>query len=486
MSRRLFLSSLGAAAGGAVGLLLAKRYARSDPAPLPRAPATVRPARTHDLRFRAAERTVRLLGEGGPKAKLWTYTEEPFPVLRIHRGDRLLATLDNALPEHTSIHWHGIRGPNAMDGVQYVTQPPVRPGERFRYDLTPPDTGTFFFHPHCNEAGQVGQGLAGVLLVEGDAQEPFDAEVVLIAKDWRLKPDGTFLPFVTDRGASRAGTFGTVRSVNGQRSVAEAAPAGADVRIRILNLDSTRIMEVGVEGGPAAILAVDGNPIPPLPLDTWRMGPAMRLDIVARTPAEGSALKVIDYFAAEPFMLAELKSAGPARRSGPFAPQPLYASAIPEPDLGAAEQQTYALGAASEALQALIDSFDPADPLSNAALDSLCVGRRTFWAINKQSWPNDSHRKLPPPLARLTAGRSYRFTLQNATPHPHPIHLHGHTFKVLSSSRRNFPPYYADTVLLDAKERVEIAFVAREGSWMFHCHSLEHIETGMMGYFRIA
>jgi FtsP/CotA-like multicopper oxidase with cupredoxin domain len=212
----------------------------------------------------------------------------------------------------------------------------------------------------------------------------------------------------------------------------------------------------------------------------------MRLDLVARTPAAGSALRVLDYFAATPYLLAELKAQGAPRRSTGFAPAPLYASDIPEPALASAERQTYVLGAASEALQAFIDTADPDDPLFDVELDTLCVGRHTFWAINKQSWPNDAHRTLPPPLARLAAGRTYRFAIRNATPHPHPIHLHGHTFKVLSSSRRHFPPYYADTVLLDAKERVEIAFVAREGNWMFHCHILEHLETGMMGYFNVA
>jgi len=444
------------------------------------------PARTHRPRFRAAERPTRLLGEGRPPSALWSYGEEVYPVVRVGRGDRIIARLDNTLPEHTTIHWHGIRLANAMDGVPYVTQPPVEPGASFEYDFTAPDTGTFFFHPHCNEAGQVGHGLAGVLIVEGDEEEPYDGEILLIAKDWRLNPDGTFLPFVTDRGAARGGTFGTVRTVSGLPRVESAVAAGADVRLRILNLDATRIMEVGVEGGPAAIVAVDGNPLPPVPLDTWRLGPAMRLDLVVRTPLAGSTLRVVDYNVAEPFVLAELKASGEPRRRAPFGPRPLIPSDLPEPDLALAERQVYALGAAGSEAQALLGQLDPNDPLSFDLANSLCVGNRTFWAINKKSWPIDGHRVPPDPLAALVSGTSYRFTLQNGTPHPHPIHLHGHTFKVLASSRRSDPPYWADTVLLGAKERIDIAFVAREGDWMFHCHILEHIETGMMGYFRVA
>ncbi|MGE4247719.1 MAG: multicopper oxidase family protein, partial [Parvibaculaceae bacterium] len=304
--------------------------------------------RSRALSLRAAERPARLLGPQGPESRLWSFGDELYPVIRIGRGDRVLATLDNALPEHTTIHWHGIRLANAMDGVPYMTQPPVEPGQRFLYDFTAPDAGTFFFHPHCNESGQVGHGLMGLLIVEGDEPEPRDGEVILAVKDWRLNPDGTFLPFVTEKGAPKAGTFGTVRTVNGMPKATQAVPASADIRIRILNLDATRVLEVGVEGGPAAIVAVDGNAIAPVPLDTWRMGPAMRLDLVARTPKDGAKLKVIDYNVAEPYVVAELEARGADRRSRDFSPPPLVASDIPEPDLVAAEAQSYIFGAAGD------------------------------------------------------------------------------------------------------------------------------------------
>lgn len=437
----------------------------------------------HDVTLEAKARRVKLLGEDGPESMLWTYGDELFPILRVKRGDRLRATLKNRLSEHTSVHWHGVRVPNAMDGVQYVTQKPVEPGESFTYDFTLPDTGTFFFHPHCNEVGQVGHGLVGLLIVEGDESEPFDDEVVIAAKDWRLDQNGSFLAFSTDSGAARAGTFGTLRTVNGTKRFAGKVPAVADVRVRLLNLDATRMMDVGVEGAEALIIAIDGNPVEAMPLDTWRMGAASRLDLVLRTPKAGGKILLRDYFPAEMFTLAELEAEGPDHRRGTFDPAPLYASTVPEADLAGAETQAFVLGAASDAIASFIDTLDPNDPLSKVILDDLCTASRTFWAINKQSWPNDGHRNLPPPLARLKPGKSYRFTLQNATPHPHPIHLHGHTFKVLGSSKRKLPVHHADTVLVLPKERIEIAFVAAPGKWMFHCHILEHLETGMMGYF---
>jgi FtsP/CotA-like multicopper oxidase with cupredoxin domain len=94
---------------------------------------------------------------------------------------------------------------------------------------------------------------------------------------------------------------------------------------------------------------------------------------------------------------------------------------------------------------------------------------------------------VPAPLATLVRGRSYVFELSNGTPHTHPIHLHGHTFLVLESNKRRIDPYFTDTVLLRTKERVKIAFVAdNPGDWMLHCHIIEHQDTGMMGYVRVA
>ncbi|MGE0238888.1 MAG: multicopper oxidase family protein [Parvibaculaceae bacterium] len=480
LTRRAAIAALGTGLAAPALLSLPRR-------PVAKALLAQRPlaatSALHEITLAAKARRHRLLGNDGPQSMLWTYGDELFPVLRLKRGDRLRATLKNSLAEHTSIHWHGVRVPNEMDGVQYVTQKPVEPSDSFVYDFTLPDTGTFFFHPHCNETGQVGHGLVGVLIVEGDESQPFDDEAVIIAKDWRLAEDGSFLPFSTDGGAARAGTFGTVRTVNGTRHFTRKVPAGADVRLRILNLDSTRMMDVGVEGAEARIIAIDGNPVEAMPLDSWRLGAASRLDLVLRTPKAGGKVLLRDYFPAEIFDLAELVAEGSDRRQEPFDPAPLYAPWVPEPDLAAAEAQAYVFGAASEAIASFIDTLDPNDPLAKVILDDLCTASRTFWAINKRSWPNDGHRNLPPPLARLTPGKSYRFMLQNATPHPHPIHLHGHTFKVLGSSKRALPVHYADTVLVLPKERIEIAFVAAPGKWMFHCHILEHLETGMMGYF---
>jgi FtsP/CotA-like multicopper oxidase with cupredoxin domain len=482
LTRRTLLGGIGAA--GLMGLAGRAPGARAATT-LPSAPPVVE-GRTHEIELVAAESDAPFGAVGGTRAPLWLYNGEPFHTIRMRLGDRLRATLHNRLGAHTAVHWHGIRLPNNMDGVQYITQPPVEPGESFVYDFVPPDTGTFFFHSHCDTPRQLGRGLVGLLIVEGDEPQPFHAEHVLALKDWRIGEDGGWLPFYTPEGAGRAGTFGTLRTVNGVEAFAATAPANGDIRLRILNVDPTRMMDVGIEGAEAFVIATDGTPIEPFPLHTWRMGSAMRLDVHVRAPAAGKTFRVLDYFSVEPWPLATFTASASDIAERPVEPRALYASHVPQPDLSDPARIELRFTASSGAPAAITAGLPAGDPLAQALLDSLCTGNRGLWAINKAQWPSGGHRELPPPLFRLEAGRTYVAELTNDTPHPHPIHLHGHVFQVVSASKQDLPKFWGDTVLLQPKERIEIAFVAAAGDWMFHCHILEHQENGMMGWIRIA
>jgi FtsP/CotA-like multicopper oxidase with cupredoxin domain len=478
--------ALGGLAGVTATVLGWRSTRAAAPAPLTRVGAL--PAgRAVPLSLVAAERTVALPAFGGRAMPLMTFFEgDAFPhVVRIRRGDTLVTTLDNRLPawaEEMSVHWHGLRIPNAEDGVPYLTQKPVPPGGTYGYRFVPPDAGTFWFHTHCNTAETLGRGLLGVLIVEGDETVPYDADVLVCLKDWRIGEDGTFLPFLTDEGAARAGSFGTVRSANGENAPHLDLPAGGDCRIRLLNVDPTRIPEIGVEGAEAAIVAIDGVAVPPFPLKSWRLGPAMRLDLVVRAPVAGGEARIVDYHAPQPVTLATLVGAGETRRTAAFDPAPLLVADLAEPDLGNALPLALTFSATATGSSVAEIAGDTEVP----PLGQLCVTDRSFWAINKAPWPDSGHARLPPPLAVLERGRTYRLTLHNVTPHPHPIHIHGHFFRVLSSSRREIVPHWADTVLLTPKERLEVALVAdNPGDWMLHCHIIEHQETGMMGFVRV-
>ena len=431
-----------------------------------------------DIVLTAAERNVAI---GAKPAPLWLYGDEPFPVLRMAKGESLSVTLRNALREHTSIHWHGVRGPNAMDGVPYLTQMPVQPGEQFAYRFTPPDTGTFFFHPHCNTAEQMGRGLLGALIVE-DQTPSSDDDIVLVLKDWRLAEDGQFLPFLTGHGASQAGTFGTLRTVNGLEAPRIKAHARTNIRLRLINADPTRISQIGIDGATAVVVAIDGNPVSPFALDTWRLGPGMRLDLLVDAFA-ADEFHLVDYFAASPVVLVSLEVKGPSGS------KVNNSTSLPGSlNFAGAALRTLELGAGVDA-----NSVPGPQPIvlpdgrTIDLADSLCLASGTFWTLDGKAWPGRDHKSLPSPLFSFRRGEPVLLELVNTTSRAHPIHIHGHTMTVLSASLLARPVHRADTVLVLPNERVRVGFVAdNPGNWMIHCHIIEHQETGMMGWFRVS
>ncbi len=451
-------------------------------------PLKLIPGKTQPLQLTVAERPTALPCFGGHTLPMWSFADGTWPpVIRLRLGERLNVMLENRLPradEYTSIHWHGLRLPNNQDGVPYLVQKPVLPGEKFHYNFMPPDTGTFFFHTHCNTAEQLGRGLQGVVIIDGDITEPYDTDIVLFIRDWQVDlATGQWNPFVTLRGAGRAGTYGPVRSVNGAVNPEFKLPASGDCRLRLINGDPTRVMKISIEDGEAAILAIDGFAVQPLPFSDWSLGPAMRIDLVLRAPETGKIARLIDQSMSGRVELAHFTSIGEPLSTSDFDPAPLHAVRISEPDLDTATHLDFTFERTDEGqiLAALAD-----DGLGGA-LGALCVSSHGFWAINDRRWPDHDHAQLPPPLALLDRGQSYVFTLRNKSPFTHPIHIHGHTFKLISSDKLTRPEHHTDTLLLLPDETAEVAFVAdNPGNWMFHCHIVEHQENGMMGYLRVA
>lgn len=454
----------------------------SLPAPLP-----WENRRTVPIALVAAERPQALPCFGGVALPLWTFMEGAWPpVVRIEIGDTMTARFENRLPmnQGASIHWHGIRVPNRQDGVPHLVQPIVQFGEVFQYEFAPPDTGTFFFHTHCNTAEQLGRGLLGVLIVDGDATRPFDHDMVLVARDWHVdRSEGKFGAFFSLRGAGRAGTYGNVRSINGMENPRFAVRSEGLCRLRLINADPTRIMRISIAGTDAAILALDGVAVPPFQMSTLDLAPAMRADVAIIAPREGKTVELIDLANGERVVLAGFVGTGDSIGKGRFAPEPLRGSRIPEPDLANAIPMTFRFQRTDQGGVVV----EPSSEIDRIIMDSLCLSAKDFWTINGEVWPSKQGSAVPPPMATLQLGRTYRITLINESSFSHPIHVHGHTFTVLRQSRQSLPPHKADTVLLLPNETVEVAFVAdNPGDWMLHCHVIEHQETGMMAYFRVS
>ncbi|WP_373094858.1 multicopper oxidase domain-containing protein, partial [Zhongshania sp.] len=159
-----------------------------------------------------AEPATARLAKGGDSDILGFNGQFPAPVIRAKQGQVLRVKFINKLAEPSTIHWHGIRLDIAMDGVPYLTQPPVPAGGSFIYEFICPDAGTFWYHPHMNSVEQLGKGLVGALIVE-ERERPDYHDVIIGMKDWRLKPDGSYLPLSIPREAARDGTLGTLATV---------------------------------------------------------------------------------------------------------------------------------------------------------------------------------------------------------------------------------------------------------------------------------
>lgn len=184
----------------------------------------------------------------GTLTRAWTFNGQfPGPILRVQQNRPVRILVRNQLPEPTTIHWHGIRLNNAADGVHGLTQKPIPPGGTFVYEFTCPDAGTFWYHPHFNSLEQLSRGLVGLLIVDEETPVNFYQDLTLALKDWCLNPDGSFAPFTSHRAAARAGTLGNFPTINGKASERLSLLAGSVVRIRIANLDNTRVFNIGAD-----------------------------------------------------------------------------------------------------------------------------------------------------------------------------------------------------------------------------------------------
>ena len=452
-------------------------------------------AATVGVQLEAAPGRAALLGRDRPRTDVWAYNGMvPGPEIRVRQGDRLRVLVQNGLREETTVHWHGVRLPNAMDGVPHVTQPPIGPGDSFLYDFVVPDAGTFWYHPHANSSGQLGRGLSGALIVEEPVPVAVDRDVVWVLGDWRLTQDGAISgDFANMMDASHAGRIGNTITINGAFADAFAVRAGERLRLRLINVANARIFALGFDEHRPWVIALDGQPIEPHEPENGRieLGPGMRADLIIDMLGEPThRYGVIDRFnRRRRYKLVDLAYGPrvPLRRPPAEAPPRLADNPLAEPNPRAIERHVIELGGGmmNPRMMRGMQGGGPGGGMMGGGGGNMMMGMRqgAVWTINGVSATGHRHD----PLLTLRRGRSYVFEVINDTAWHHPMHLHGLVFRVLS---RNGQPVarkpWQDTVLMDPGDKIEIAFVAdNPGDWMLHCHILEHQESGLMGIIRV-
>lgn len=396
------------------------------------------------------------------QTEVWAYNKKvPGPVFRIKLGDTIKVRFTNKLSESTTIHWHGIRVPNAMDGVPGVTQQPIKSGESFVYQFTPKDAGTFWFHPHVNTAEQVERGLHGVLIVEDPDEPQYSQDLVMVLDDWRLDRNWKINDrFVTRHDLAHDGRWGNIRTVNGQLQPVFDVKTGERIRIRMINVANGRVFSPQFPDLSPHVIAVDGMLTGgPFPLKRFFLAPGNRMDldlVIPKTSVE-STLEIVDSFSRKTVPIAFLRVESGETVETPHFNLP-QAAHFPE---------------WSEAINAPVShEYD---------LDAKRGGPYGIsWTINDSAWPEGK-------VHELEFGRFNRLRFTNKSSRLHPMHLHGQFFKLIARDGIEVTEnFWRDTILVGPKESVDIGLVPLDkGLWASHCHILEHAEAGMMSTVRV-
>ena len=418
-----------------------------------------------DLTARVAEVEV----APGQRVKAWTYDGGlPGPLIRAKVGDRVIVHFTNQLDEPTTIHWHGVRVPIAMDGVPGISQPPVKKGESFTYDFVVPDASLYWYHPHVMSAAQVGYGLYGPLLVEDPADGVGVADTItLVLSDIGFDRHGTLEP--ADSGGSAGMVFGREGAtvlVNGRVRPTLRARAGAPQRWRIVNAAKSRFFYLDLDGQPFTVIGQDGGlQERPVTSDILLVTPGERMDvIVTPTGAPGSSLTLrgmlynrgygsVEYRTVEDLLTIAFSADPPLPKAAP----PAITRAITPPDPAGATPVSMVLTL----------------PPQEGGQSEFRINGVPYW-------------KAKPFEARL--GETQFWTVKNDTEWDHPYHLHGYFFMVVDEQGRPIgPKVWKDTVNVPMKStaRLLVTFDDRPGEWMIHCHILDHAEGGLMGTVRV-
>jgi len=427
-------------------------------------------AATKTFRLIPAKTGFALGQNNAAQSDLWLYNNTcPGPLLRLPQGAILRADVTNKLDVATTIHWHGIRNINEMDGVSGLTQAPIEPGESFTYEFPVNDSGTYWYHAHNMSWEQVERGLYGPLIIDGNDDPVVDHDICLMLDDWRL--DNNDLFHAASLGSlhdwSHGGRLGNWLTVNGKSDPEFQVKAGARVRIRLINAANARILRLRLTGADAHLIATDGAPCTPEPMQHVTLAPAQRADLICDMTHDVATLEEVSgrsAYAAGNFVKHSALGAATAPKTSletrlPAIPSLADIRRIP------IHMQGGAMGNLSSA------RFDGTE----MSLRDLARKHKKLWAFNGNVGDN-SHI-----FAEIKKGSLVSLDIYNDTAWPHAMHLHGHHFWVVSDDpTAELPSGQRDTWLMQPQERASLVFIAdNPGLWLFHCHMLEHAASGM-------
>lgn len=431
------------------------------------------------------------------KFTVWTFNGSvPGPTIRIKQGQKVTVHLKNELSKPVSIHWHGLPVPNSQDGIPGITQNAVQPGKTYTYQFVATVPGTYWYHSHQDSVNQVDKGLYGALIVEGKKDEKVDKDYTLVLDDWissgktmdemggmsgmsgmsgmdmsgnNKKSDANSNMNMSSMNMSDDMSMYDLYTINGKSGDAISplkVKKGDKVRIRLINAGYIT-HKIHLHGHDFKVISIDGQAIHDPSLiknQLISVAPGERYDIefTANNPGDWYLESHDSDQKAAKNMVEEIEYEG----SNQTTDQRNYQEALPAFDF-----TNY--GVSSKPEFTLNQKYDVNYTMDlNAGMDKNGM----VYTINGKAFPDTK------PIA-VKEGDSVKVTFRNLSNSDHPMHLHGHTFQVLSKNGKSLTgsPIMKDTINVRPGEEYVIAFKANNpGIWMFHCHDLHHAAAGMM------
>ncbi len=404
--------------------------------------------------------------EPGVMTPVWAYNGlVPGPLLQARVGQHVHVKVTNDLDEATTIHWHGLRISNEMDGVVHGELKPIEPGETFTYKLTPPEAGTFWYHPHVRPNEQIERGLYGMFVVHEaeDVRPSVDVERGFIVDDVLLNNDGSLDDAFGGGMETMHGRYGNALLMNGQDSVMELkAGLGTVERWRITNSANARTMYLRFTGLVVKRIGADGGLWPQSEVQTingdLELPVGARADLEVRFAPRSTEGKV------ENIVLGYDENDEIVE----FGIEQIHVTRDPAKDAVRRKHGHFA-----------DPTYEHVDASTATTKRLTLSGQNTpsgvQFTINGSAWPEFDDWSVQ-------AGELQVLDIRNELGMEHPFHLHGQLFTVVDrNGAATNEPGLRDTILVPGGARVRIATrFENPGMWMYHCHILEHEEAGMM------
>jgi FtsP/CotA-like multicopper oxidase with cupredoxin domain len=403
----------------------------------------------------------------GKATAVWAYRDAtsgspatvPGPLIEASIGDRLVVHFENRLDDGTTVHFHGPRIPNEMDGAP-MGESLVLPGESFVYEFQLLDAGTFWYHPHWRTDIQIERGLYGQVVVHGERM-PDTTERFFMLDDVDLHTDGALdeAPTDTDR---LLGRHGAIVLVNGRSSPIIEVSSGARERWHFTNASNGRYFELQLPGHSFTVIGTDGGLIErAYDVETLRIAPGKRYDIVVTlVGGSGQELAVSTLPVARGMAYDDkIHSVLRLRFGEQTADDAPLDERLPVSDLE----------------RIPVDELTPVQRFELELDADPFVGDEPRFSIDDQYFPFADD--VPGEVGSVTV-----WELVNLTPSPEPFHLHGTFMQALALDDVPIDRLAAEDVVdVPAGSTLRVAVrYERPGHWMFHSNIPEHAEAGMM------